>query len=81
MANNKNQLEQAGQNKIQTYSFMEKALGKVENLDRDDVLDLIFWFRILVGVVIGTAAGVVGLTGFPVIVAIGIIVIFGTIGY
>lgn len=59
-------------------SLIEKALTKGEpgQLDRDDVLDIIFWFRLSLGLFIGTTAGVLGLTGFPVIGAFGVL-LFG----
>jgi hypothetical protein len=50
-------------------SIWEKALtkGMPDKLSRDDVLDLVFWFRCMVSLVFGLASGILGLTGYPVI--------------
>jgi len=40
-----------------------------QSLEKDEVLDIIFWFRQLVGLGIGLIAGCAGLTGYPVILA------------
>jgi len=43
-----------------------------QSLEKDEVLDTIFWFRQLIGLLIGLGAGGLGLTGYPVIVAFGV---------
>ena len=55
--------------KVEKKSLITKALtrGEPENLDKDEVLDLIFWIRAIIGLVVGLVAGILGLTGFPVI--------------
>ena len=40
-----------------------------QSLEKDEVLDTIFWFRQMVGFAVGLVAGCVGLTGYPVILA------------
>jgi len=43
-----------------------------QSLEKDEVLDTIFWFRMMIGLLIGLGAGGLGLTGYPVIVAFGV---------
>ena len=59
-------------------SLLSKALtrGEPQNLNKDEVLDLIFWSRSIIGLVLGLVAGILGLTGFPVIVTF-IVALFG----
>jgi hypothetical protein len=50
-------------------SLLEKAMtkGAPEKLTKDDVLDVVFWFRCLVSLLFGLTCGILGLTGYPVI--------------
>ena len=61
---------------IPKRSLLEKALtpGEPELLAKDDVLDLIFWLRQIIGIGVGTAAGVAKFIGAPVMVAYGVLV-------
>merc|ERR1712166_760127 len=43
-----------------------------QSLEKDEVLDTIFWFRMFVGLLVGLGAGGAGLTGYPVIVTFGV---------
>ena len=45
------------------------------------MLDIIFWFRILVGLAVGTIAGLLKLSGAPVIVAFGVLAYGGSYLY
>ena len=49
-----------------------------QSLEKDEVLDLIFWVRQIIGLVFGLLAGCLGLTGFPVIIGFGC-AIFGLV--
>ena len=60
---------------------MQKALGQDENLERDEVLNLIFWYRVLGGISLGATAGVLGISGWPVISAFIFIIFPGVIFY
>jgi len=53
--------------------LLDKALtrSKPEDLSRDEALDLIYWVRIMIGAIVGTAAGVLGLQGMPVLIVFG----------
>ena len=55
-------------------SLLQKALtkGEPKDLDRDEVLDIVFWFRSTIGLAIGLIAGILGLTGYPVILIFGV---------
>ena len=58
-------------------SLMTKALtkGSSSDMSKDEILDIIFWFRCIVSFIFGLAAGISGLTGSPVIVAYGVFMI------
>ena len=45
-------------------------------MNKDEIYDIIFWFRQIIGLIIGLVAGILGLTGFLVIVFF-IIAVFG----
>ena len=45
-------------------------------MNKDEIYDIIFWFRQIIGLIIGLVAGVLGLTGFLVIVFF-IVAVFG----
>lgn len=55
-------------------TLLQKALtkGEPKDLDRDEVLDIVYWFRCLVGLTIGLLAGIMGITGYPVILIFGV---------
>ncbi len=50
-------------------------------LDRDELLDIIFWVRVLLGFFIGTTAGVLKLTGSPVIITFGVLMLASSYFY
>ena len=64
-------------------SLLKLAMaGKLgEEVARDDILDIIFWFRQFVGLVIGVVAGLLKLQGALVFVVFGVSVYLGTILY
>ena len=41
-------------------------------MDRDEILDAVFWFRMLTGLVVGLGAGLLKLTGFIPILTFGV---------
>ena len=45
-------------------------------MNKDEIFDIIFWFRQIIGLIIGLVAGILGLTGYIVIVFF-IISVFG----
>ena len=51
-------------------SLWEKAMtqGEAANMEKDEILDVLFWFRQLVSVTFGLAAGLTQLTGAGVII-------------
>ena len=44
-------------------------------MTKDDVLDVVFWFRCLTSLIFGLIAGVLGLTGYPVILGYGVSIV------
>ena len=62
-------------------TIFQKLLGQDDNLDRDDVLDCIFWYRVMTGISLGVVSGVLGLQGWPIIALFGAIIIIGAALY
>ena len=60
-------------------TLLTKALtrGHGPELKRDEVLDIVFWTRCLLGLFIGTVAGVLKLSGWPVFAAFGVLTFGG----
>ena len=52
-------------------SLFSRAIAKGEGsqLEKDEILDIIYWFRCIIGLVIGLLAGVLKITGYPVILS------------
>jgi hypothetical protein len=70
MANNKIKEEASPQQKT---TIVLKALGgRASELDRDELLDVIFWYRQLIGILMGSISGVLKLKGAPVVIAFGV---------
>ena len=46
--------------------------GDAQSLSKDEILDIVFWFRCLVSLIFGSIAGLSGLTGYLVIVGYGV---------
>ena len=46
---------------------MALTKGSAQQLEKDEVMDIIFWFRCLVGLSVGLVAGVANFTGYPVV--------------
>ena len=51
--------------KTEVKTLFEKAIvrGEPQNLEKDDVLDIIFWLRMIIAFAVGLLAGVFNLTG------------------
>ena len=67
---NKEKKEEVKKEEQPRKSLIEKACtqGEAQNLEKDEILDIIFWFRQVVSIAYGIIAGLSGLTGAPVIV-------------
>ena len=50
-------------------TLLSRALtsGSAKDMERDELLDIVYWFRSFLGLVVGLTAGLLKLTGAPVI--------------
>ena len=69
--NNKKEESQTSQK-----SLLEKAMTPGSQLDRDEILDIVFWLRQLIALTIGLTAGVLKFTGAPVITVFSVALFF-----
>lgn len=43
--------------------------GSASSLEKDEVMDIVFWFRVFFGLSFGLVCGVLKLTGYPVLIS------------
>lgn len=62
--------QEASEKQVPKKSLWEKAMtrGEAVSMEKDEILDVLFWFRQIVSVALGIAAGISQQTGAPVII-------------